>query len=752
MSNTSPCSTSPASPQASAEVVTAPVDNEGADFILPSSDGVQDHVHRLLLGLASPVLNDMFSLTSINGNNTTDSASCPSIQLRENSVILQAILSRCDRRTQGEFDALTLPELFAALAAADKYQILGQGSSSPSRTESQSQADDHIDHTEPPSTQANDTMQPDPHPSSCHCHCDGGFHCSREFIAQDKFNKFDISSKHRSPLPHSDEERDLKSLIALALDEVDAYDEQIGRLTNLLISLKSKRRTLSLSLERAESLLQPIHQLPREVLAQIFKYAGRFISFGEKVSIPLLNCAHVCSSWHDVTMTTPSLWSRLDIDLASSHSSALEWVLRNSGSSRLGIYLALSEDNIGSLCQSLLELLITQSSRWHHLSLSVPLSFIRTSLASIHSNLSELYSLDIALETLEEPSELASEQSVINAFEVAPNLRELVGGTLLLRHFTFPWAQIIRFEMPGRLEPDYQGDNSRLLQYDTLHFPLDDVRESFMRMPNAMSAYIRQITTPAPSESDDEMAVRHDKITMLTINIGDGHVVYLQPMGQFLSRLEAPRLRVLMLYSQHYATLDQWHCLSNALTTNTSGLLSGLVTLNLHFSAISISSLTKILVSCIPLRRLALVEYKPTGKQKYQEQKMNEVVDLLTVAPSESDILVPNLQSIAINTCSGQFNLQSFTRMISSRRTNMDDQAVGVGLRAGIRQLQKLTSVTLNVRRVTLNKRSQDILDLVYVGLGADDLTIHVQDKTGTVIGENFRWVREQRVRSSLLL
>jgi hypothetical protein len=451
-------------------------------------------------------------------------------------------------------------------------------------------------------------------------------------------------------------------------------------------------------------------------------------------------------------MTTPSLWSRLDIDLTSSHSSTLEWILRKSGSSRLVIYLCLNSttQSLGSLCQSLLDLLVAQSSRWYYLYLSVPLSFLRTSLACIHSNLDQLYSVAITLETLVETSEPISEQSTINAFEIAPNLRELIGSTLLLRHFLFPWTQIVKFEMPGRfgLDDDASGWQT------TAQYPLDDVRESFLRMPFATHACIRNITTVTPSGSnDDSAAIRHDRLVQLKI-FTYVQASYLQPTGQLLSVLEAPDLEALVLYSPNNATLDEWNHLSNALITNTAGLLSGLTLLGFHLSAISIPSLTKIFGSCLALRDLILVEYEPIYKHEYQGQKMNEVVDLLTiglsapVSPTESDMLVPNLESISINTCSRQFDLKSFTRMISSRATSTDDFHVGLGLGTGVKQRQKLTSVKLNVRMDTLNRSSQDILDLAYLSLVADDLCIDVKDKTGTVIGKNFRWIREPRVRS----
>ena len=81
-----------------------PFDDEAADAILRSSDGVNFRVYRLLLSLVSSVFGDILSLPSFgHGGYTTEeggagSQETPTMDVEEDADILESFLRWCDPR------------------------------------------------------------------------------------------------------------------------------------------------------------------------------------------------------------------------------------------------------------------------------------------------------------------------------------------------------------------------------------------------------------------------------------------------------------------------------------------------------------------------------------------------------------------------------------------------------------------------------------------------------------------------------
>ncbi|KAJ6592773.1 hypothetical protein B0H19DRAFT_1245599 [Mycena capillaripes] len=67
--------------------VRSPFDNASADLILRSSDGIDFHVHRLVLSLASSVFTDMFTVPQ-----PFSEPGVPTVQMAESSVVLDMAL------------------------------------------------------------------------------------------------------------------------------------------------------------------------------------------------------------------------------------------------------------------------------------------------------------------------------------------------------------------------------------------------------------------------------------------------------------------------------------------------------------------------------------------------------------------------------------------------------------------------------------------------------------------------------------
>ncbi|KAJ6632316.1 hypothetical protein B0H10DRAFT_11862 [Mycena sp. CBHHK59/15] len=85
MSDTKPAESNP-----SVFVPQPPFDDLGADVILRSSDGVDFHVYRVVLSLASPVFRDMFKLPQ-----PKDDPRVPIVSMWESALVLDRMLRFC---------------------------------------------------------------------------------------------------------------------------------------------------------------------------------------------------------------------------------------------------------------------------------------------------------------------------------------------------------------------------------------------------------------------------------------------------------------------------------------------------------------------------------------------------------------------------------------------------------------------------------------------------------------------------------
>jgi hypothetical protein len=99
-------------------------------------------------------------------------------------------------------------------------------------------------------------------------------------------------------------------------------------------------------LRSLESILQPINRLPRDVFTLIPCFFTK--DWGDEWSAfpmnkPLITMTHVCRSWRNVLLSTPSLWTQLDF--STSNSKQAKGFLRRSGNHPLVIYQYLRAED-----------------------------------------------------------------------------------------------------------------------------------------------------------------------------------------------------------------------------------------------------------------------------------------------------------------------------------------------------------------------------------------------------------------------
>jgi hypothetical protein len=190
-----------------------------------------------------------------------------------------------------------------------------------------------------------------------------------------RIEELDILSKLRHGYMVTNTEKE--TLLALAAgieDEANAVDAEIAR----LIGSRDKLRKAA---GQATSLVAPIRRLPPEILVEIFvlTYSTTYFECNSQLAeragdcgVPMMLAGKVCSSWRQLVLTTPSLWSHITIhddfrreSLALPAVPSLEQALALSGNVLLHLELECMADS------SPVTTLIRQySQRWKHIAIA----------------------------------------------------------------------------------------------------------------------------------------------------------------------------------------------------------------------------------------------------------------------------------------------------------------------------------------------------------------------------------------------
>jgi hypothetical protein len=172
------------------------------------------------------------------------------------------------------------------------------------------------------------------------------------------------------------ERSEVESLLENGMAEVEACETEIERLQAPVKLVQDGKTGLVMQLQRAKSLLAPIRTFPLELLTLVFeiyveKEGG--IDFSKNIVIPTLGA--VCRRWRNITLHTPSIWSRLRVHLAQDIGEyGLKTILSRSCTqdARLPLVLEIcygsSKDN--EIAVNILNVLVEECYRWKSLTLS----------------------------------------------------------------------------------------------------------------------------------------------------------------------------------------------------------------------------------------------------------------------------------------------------------------------------------------------------------------------------------------------
>ena len=111
-------------------------------------------------------------------------------------------------------------------------------------------------------------------------------------------------------------------------------------------------------LHSLESILQPINRLPKDILILLPRFFTNEFGEHEKFPMnkPLITMTHVCRSWRNLLLSTPSLWTQIDFSTPGSQQA--ECFLGRSGKQFLNIHHFLgSEDTTEPFLSTTLQIL-----------------------------------------------------------------------------------------------------------------------------------------------------------------------------------------------------------------------------------------------------------------------------------------------------------------------------------------------------------------------------------------------------------
>ncbi|KAE9406613.1 hypothetical protein BT96DRAFT_810715, partial [Gymnopus androsaceus JB14] len=202
----------------------------------------------------------------------------------------------------------------------------------------------------------------------------------------------DLYSRLRSESgPSAVQRQDIEDLLLLCDRDYEDYELEVARLESQILYIRQQQKQLKRHKKTLRSLCSPIRKLPNEILRLIFDYACKsnllqefpwsLDSKGPPTDassfpitfLPASSISATCSRWRCVAMSTPSLWSRLKLEISAWETSpkntnaftdALELYLQRSKDYPLDINLHVSGDEGLEHKPLPLTLLIQHSKRW----------------------------------------------------------------------------------------------------------------------------------------------------------------------------------------------------------------------------------------------------------------------------------------------------------------------------------------------------------------------------------------------------
>ncbi|KAK7031758.1 ABC protein [Favolaschia claudopus] len=181
---------------------------------------------------------------------------------------------------------------------------------------------------------------------------------------------------HSNGPPNDSETPFIRAAVSLADERIASLDEEISELQRKLKELEEERVSVAEYQTKNKAILSPLRRIPAEVLTEIFSCLKPYhepVSEGRQSYLahgPWLP-SHVSRRWRAISLSTPSLWSRIVIDYARQYYPEsplqLEAHIQRAKSLSLKILFCGAEDADSDSQMQMLDHLLEYSSRWEDL-------------------------------------------------------------------------------------------------------------------------------------------------------------------------------------------------------------------------------------------------------------------------------------------------------------------------------------------------------------------------------------------------
>ena len=397
-----------------------------------------------------------------------------------------------------------------------------------------------------------------------------------------------------------------------------------------------------------------VHQLPPEILSQIFIHAVhgttnviRARAPGESHRIPAFKFVAACSYWRSVALATPELWNSISLVISNSKyhlplSCALvQRLLHLSSQSRLFIQIQ-GMQILGPIpgIPPILSILCQSADRWQFLDLSC------SAVGFLHF-ISAL-SLD-SLDTFVFTTQLTADFRLPNARSLRIVTLHSVRSKLFL-----PWGQITDLTVQQGFIPHTLEHLHKMSNLSKLTFQPHDwrLRSSHASYPKPVTSHLTSLTFSLPFRSEEVVqdffnSLLLPSLTELTLNSEQDHIFLTNKNPDHWSRSSLPSLLTRSSPALKSFTLNKIWIRSRDLIA--------LLHLMPNLTTLSLSE---------PVYGSSILQVDPMIN--------NHFLTALVLSDSESAALVPNLTSLSLEIHSteseSEYSLGSLLDLIVSCR------------------------------------------------------------------------------------
>ncbi|KAF7371151.1 F-box domain-containing protein [Mycena sanguinolenta] len=262
--------------------------------------------------------------------------------------------------------------------------------------------------------------------------------------------------------PPDDSDSEFVCSVILEADvRLACLDDEISKLQDKLTQLQDERASLSKYLTRNKAILSPLRRMPPELLGEIFSWTLPSMKeiWARKhylADSPWV-LSHTSGSWRMVSLSIPSLWSRVAIDYSLEEEEyslpLVEAQIRRAQNLKVHFYASRESDSHRQ--RQMFEVLSKHSLQWEELSIGITSDMVPL-LAALCGQLSSLKRLWIQWDDGEAENLEGAVQS-INCFQTAASLVEF--GFCNQSNFgpvSLPTHQLTRIQLDGPWE-DHRG-------------------------------------------------------------------------------------------------------------------------------------------------------------------------------------------------------------------------------------------------------------------------------------------------------